>query len=357
MSDRNYIQFFLGSNTKRGFFPLFEELRDPGNGNRMYILKGGPGSGKSSLMKRLGKALEEQGHQIEYIPCASDPNSLDAILDYDAKTSVVDGTAPHTLDPKYPGAYDTIINLGDAWDQNSLTGNKARIMELCDIISGCHTMATSCVTAAANLLETNRSIASAYVNQDVVHSAEKQISEALTDCKIGKERKRLLSAVSVGKTVFFEYTLTALCPKLYVIADEWGAASTVLLSELHQLALAKQWEVITCYCSIESPDKIDHLLFPSSGIGITTANSFHSVQRAEELISVTGLMKPQNSYDTDVLTGHLASAQGLIETACSHVEHAKQLHDELEAYYIAAMDFSKVDTLYPKLLLDILKQG
>jgi hypothetical protein len=322
----------------------------------MYILKGGPGSGKSSLMKRLGKALEEQGHRIEYIPCASDPDSLDAILDYDAKTSVVDGTAPHTLDPKYPGAYDVIINLGDAWDQNSLTGNKARIMELCDIISGCHTMATSCVTAAANLLEMNRSIASAYVNQNAIQSALQQISEALSDCKTGKERKRLLSAVSVGKNVFFEDTLTALCPKLYVISDEWGAASSSLLENLHQLALSKQWEVITCYCSIESPDKIDHLLFPTAGVGVTTANSFHSVKK-EDVTPVTGLMKPINSYDTDVLAGHLASAQSLIETACSHVERAKHLHDELETFYISAMDFTKVDTLYPRLLLDILQQG
>ncbi len=355
MSDRNHIQFFMGSNTKRGFFHLFEELRDPGSGNRMYILKGGPGSGKSSLMKRLGNALMEEGHQIEYISCASDPDSLDAFLDYDSKISVVDGTAPHTLDPKYPGAYDVIINLGDAWDPKSLTRNKSRIIELCDNISGCHSMATSCIMAAAKLLETNRNIASAYINSPAVQSVFHELSKELRLTKKGKELKRLLSAVSVGKTVFFENTLTTLCPRLYVISEEWGAASSNLLEQLHKLALTEQLEVITCYCSIENPDKIDHLIFPSIGVGITTANSFYSV-KTDGITPINDLMKPVSSYDIDVLTGHQGSAHSLIETAGSHIERAKQLHDELEAIYIAAMDFSKVDALYPKLLMSILEQ-
>ena len=39
MTDGNYIKFLLGSNTKRGFVSLFDELRDPINGMRLYIIK------------------------------------------------------------------------------------------------------------------------------------------------------------------------------------------------------------------------------------------------------------------------------------------------------------------------------
>lgn len=353
MSDHNKIQYFLGSNTKRGFVPLFNQLRDPNNGNRLFILKGGPGSGKSSLMKRLAQELENQGHHIEYIPCASDPKSLDAFLDYDTNTSIVDGTAPHTMDPNYPGAYETIINMGDFWDQNTLKENKNKIIELSDVIGQYHTMATSCITAGAALLDSNQSIAGKYMNPTVVNNFLLRFIKELENSPTGTERKRLLSAVSVGDTVFFDTTITSLCPKLYGISDEWGAVSDYLLSSLHRYAISKKLDMITCYCSIKTPDKIDHLLFPSAGIAITTLNSFHSVTK-DDLISVEGLMKPIDKITLDSMNRHLSIAKDLILTAGKHVRCAKELHDDLEAYYISTMDFSKVDSVYDQLIHEFL---
>ena len=354
MSSQKDIRYFLGSNTKKGFIPLYEQLRKPTSGKRMYILKGGPGCGKSSLMKRLGDALEAQGHRLEYFPCTSDPSSLDALLDYDAQVSIVDGTAPHTMDPKYPGAYDVIINLGDVWDQEKLRKNKPKIMELTDIISGYHAMAGYCITAATTLLETNRSISNLYVNRDTIQDAINLLTNELSHGKKGQEHKRLLSAVSVGSVVFFDMTLKALCPKLFVIPDDWGAAAGILLEGLHEYALSAKLEVYTCYCSIESPDKIDHLLFPSLGIGITTSNSFHATESTEGT-SFDNLMLPVPEADAAILAGNLETAGNLINSACCNVEKAKKLHDELEAFYISSMDFTKVDIIYEKLLREILE--
>lgn len=353
MPIQNQIKFFLGSNTKRGFVPLFEQLRDPINGYRLYILKGGPGSGKSTLMRRIAKTLEAHGEQIEYIPCASDPQSLDAILDYGTGTAVVDGTAPHTLDPKYPGAYDTIINLGDAWDQNMLLNNKNRIIELTDRITQYHSMATTCITAAALSLDHNKTIAKNYVHYDVIQEYIEQLSKELKDSPPGQERKRLLSAVSVGNTVFYDSTLTTLCPKLYVISDDWGAASEMLLSSLHDFALTHKLDVITCYCSIQTPDKIEHLIFPSAQIGITTSNFFHAT-RCNTSTAVEGLMQPIDTIDLNTMINNLTTAQQLLGTACGHIKSSKLLHDELEAFYITAMDFSKLDGIYDKIINEIL---
>ncbi len=354
MSSQKEIRYFLGSNTKKGFIPLFEQLREPSTGRRMYILKGGPGSGKSSLMKRIGAVLEAHGHRLEYFPCASDPDSLDALLDYDARVSIVDGTAPHTMDPKYPGAYDVIINLGEAWDQKKLMMNKPKIMELTDIISGYHSMAGYCITAATTLLETNRSISNLYINRDAIRDAINLLTGELSLGNRGEEHKRLLSAVSVGRVVFFDTTLKALCPKLYVIPDDWGAAAGILLEELHEYALSAKLEVYTCYCSIDSPYKIDHLLFPSLGIGITTSNSFHAAECTSG-ISFDSLMLPIPEADAAILAGNLETARNLINSAGSNVEKAKKLHDELEAFYISSMDFAKVDATYEELLKEILE--
>ena len=54
------IDFFLGATTPAGFKGYFEPLRrEPGM--QMYLIKSGPGCGKSTLMKRLARAAEQNG--------------------------------------------------------------------------------------------------------------------------------------------------------------------------------------------------------------------------------------------------------------------------------------------------------
>ncbi len=89
------IQYFLGANSAQGFVSLYNELIDESNAAAFYILKGGPGCGKSTLMKTIGAELEKEGVRIEYILCSGDPSSLDAILLPDMGIAIMDGTAPH----------------------------------------------------------------------------------------------------------------------------------------------------------------------------------------------------------------------------------------------------------------------
>ena len=80
------VCFYLGANSPTGFYSLYETI---------YILKGGPGCGKSSLMRRVAQAMEEKGASVEYIACSGDPDSLDAVVFPALNTAIVDGTAPH----------------------------------------------------------------------------------------------------------------------------------------------------------------------------------------------------------------------------------------------------------------------
>ncbi|MBO7151913.1 MAG: hypothetical protein J6V77_03650 [Clostridia bacterium] len=53
-------RYFLGSNTHSGFAGFYDEVTD--NINRVYLLKGGAGTGKSSLMKKVLKRGVELGY-------------------------------------------------------------------------------------------------------------------------------------------------------------------------------------------------------------------------------------------------------------------------------------------------------
>ena len=85
-----YKSFFLGANSRHGFYSFYSELIDLKSDDTVYILKGGPGSGKSSLMKRVAAAAEEKGYEVERIFCSSDPDSLDGIIIPELARAVVD---------------------------------------------------------------------------------------------------------------------------------------------------------------------------------------------------------------------------------------------------------------------------
>ena len=99
MSALPRIQYFLGANAPGGFCSLYPELLPPDAARAIYILKGGPGCGKSTLMKRVADRLEEAGLEAEYILCSGDPDSLDAVVFPRAGAAIVDGTAPHAAAP------------------------------------------------------------------------------------------------------------------------------------------------------------------------------------------------------------------------------------------------------------------
>ena len=70
------VYFFLGANSEEGFFSLYDQLLG-GRLDDLMILKGGPGCGKSTFMRRMGAAMERAGERIVYINCSGDPDSLD----------------------------------------------------------------------------------------------------------------------------------------------------------------------------------------------------------------------------------------------------------------------------------------
>ncbi len=89
-----HIQYFLGANSPTGFYSLYDHLLPPERARAIYILKGGPGCGKSTLMGKVGAWAQEAGMEPEYILCSGDPDSLDAVVLPERGAAIVDGTAP-----------------------------------------------------------------------------------------------------------------------------------------------------------------------------------------------------------------------------------------------------------------------
>ena len=90
------VDFFLGTTTPAGFKGYFRQLgQEPGM--QLYLIKSGPGCGKSTMMKQLAQL---SAGPVQRIHCSSDPDSLDGVVFCDKNAAILDATAPHTLDRK-----------------------------------------------------------------------------------------------------------------------------------------------------------------------------------------------------------------------------------------------------------------
>jgi hypothetical protein len=98
---------FFGASTPVGAMDYIESLTE--NISKRYLLKGRPGTGKSTLLKKLAAASNARGLDTEIYSCAFDSNSLDMIIWPELGMCLFDSTAPHLYEPSRPD--DEVIDM------------------------------------------------------------------------------------------------------------------------------------------------------------------------------------------------------------------------------------------------------
>ena len=346
------IRFFLGTHTPTGFVGTpREHLYDAQNGWRALLLKGGPGSGKSTLLKRLYTAFADEG-DCEVFCCAGDPESLDAVRIPGRKLFVIDATAPHNMDPYYWGAVEQPVCLSACADSTALHKQADKILPLADEITRLQTQCGRYLRAAATVFSNSHRIQTDTINRDKIFRLAKRIAlvewgKPEKSTLPGHVVKRFLSAVTPDGLVTFYETLQSLCPRIYAVEDEQGAAGLLLLSALQEAAVTAGFTCISCPCPLFPNDGPEHLLIPALGLGFTTSNSFHKVDfpvfrrvHASRFCDVEELREKRQR-----LSFNRRAAVELLSEACALAATAKQLHHQLESYTTAAMDWEAYHTL------------
>jgi len=93
---RGKVRYVLtSSHTSQGFHTFIPELlrEIP----KIYILKGAPGSGKSTFIRLLGESLSEQGYEVEFWISAADPVSPEEFSFLSCKRRWLTGAWPIQL--------------------------------------------------------------------------------------------------------------------------------------------------------------------------------------------------------------------------------------------------------------------
>lgn len=258
-------------------------------------------------------------------------------------------TAPHVVEPKYPGLCETILNLGDCWNKEQFAGKEKEILELYVENSRVQDRSGRYITAAASLMADSYRIALDCTDTAKAARFGAGLAKRLIgtgEKKQGREWIRFLSGITPKGLVFYRSTLEKMCDNIVEISDDYGAASRVILSVFRAYALELGHTIITCPCPFTPGEKIEHIIVPDLHLAVCTTNRYLQVGQGERRIharrftDIGGLRQKKQR-----LAFNRRAVKELLEGACDLAGECKFIHDQIEQYYIPAMNFGKVTSI------------
>lgn len=336
-------EYFLGGNTAKGFFSYYEFLMRPEDAEKIYCIKGGPGTGKSSLMKAVAAAARERGLDTDLIHCSSDPDSLDGLLLPQLRTAFVDGTSPHVVDPQAPGAVDTIVDLGNCRRDAEIVALKDKILHYNQQTSALFASAYRHLAAAAELYRDIAAAALPFVSAEATlrHLRETYLRPlASAGGQKGKLRKLFLTAVTPNGVICHAPSFTAarIC-----VLEGAGFVSGEILRALCADYTEKGYDAEAFYSPLCPDTQIDHLYIPSASHLFVTHDFLNRFPIPRDAF-VTEYKTPEpNPAAAELLSR-------LLEESVRIVRQAKSVHDNLEQCYVPHMDFEKVNRIQTEIL-------
>ena len=335
--------YFAGGNTQEGFCGFFEDILGLGKRVRTYYVKGGPGVGKSSLMRRVAEALEQAGQEVERFLCSGDPDSLDGISAPCLGLAMMDGTAPHVLDPRYPGARDTLVSLGDCLDAPAMRPLLPEIRRLNDAIAGRYRQAYAYLAAAGRVLEG----ATQAPEEQRTHRMAATLCESYLPLRGGMGASRSLFADSLTHQGPISLIPTLARDTAVSLKLEFGQSADRLLRLLGEKARLRGLDVLELRDPL-NPNALRHLYLPAHRLLFTS----EAVPDAKETIPADALFQPQAKSEHELVFDRNVY-ELLMVRATEQLKAAKGLHDELEAHYAPHMDFLRWQQMLDAILTEL----
>lgn len=344
--------YFAAANTAAGFLSWFDDIFDPRSLDYIYIIKGGSGTGKSTLMKKAAAKAELLGAKCEYFYCSSDPTSLDGIIMHmpnGKRLAMLDGTAPHTRDPKYPGATEEIVNLGQYWCDDILRGQRAEIIARSDEKTKLFKGAYENFSVAADLMRVRLSeIKDILLTDKLFAACMRLLTQRMHECRvkggIPSTHIRALSALSThGKVSFNSF---ADCDKVYIAVDFLGSAPFLfdaLLLAAERLGLSTYRAPMPLM-----PKLTEAVKFPQLSMSVVSTCERDDIKP----LNMSRFVDKNASYCFDRKRSKLLQKgiEELVELGLDKLRCVRDVHAQIEKIYIGAMDFTRLEEAGERLI-------
>lgn len=343
MNQEKHTAYFAAANTTQGFQNYFPLIFSPNKLDKIFILKGGPGTGKSSFMRIISNHAQKLGYHVEEFLCSSDPRSLDGIIIRELNFAILDGTSPHTTEPTYPGVVDNIIYTGAFWNHDELCKDKRVIISLIQEKKKHFKRAYQFLNAYGDIQREIRRIGESALLTEKLDSFIGRLQNRIPNLrKASEETVRVLQAIhsrGMQKLDTFERK----CKNVYVIEDHLFSGYT-LLQKLCLSAKEKGQRMILSPSCIFT-EETEALYLPDEGTCFLMGERnydteipgkvYHYVNMARFLDK--GLIRENKQK----IRFGKRCAEMLLDGAVDSFSEAAKVHFELENIYVKAMDFDK----------------
>lgn len=332
--EKSEKSYFAASNSMYGFKSYFGDIF--GTLDYLYIIKGGSGTGKSRFMREVANAAADNRERVEYFYCSSDPKSLDGIILCDRNIGIIDGTAPHTVEPTLPGCKEEIINLGEFLDPNILRSQRTYIEKLLGDKKALYKRAYNYLSIAGKCDRIADEIAKKAVQAEKLKKwAERFVSKlALTD-KYDRE-VRIVSSISYMGNICFD--IADDCETIYYISEKNGVQYEVMKA-IYDAAQMRKISMRVSYTPLD-PLKIDAIYFTDNKIAVTTLeckkNAEYETINTSRFVSTDAFRENRCRLRFLKKTG-----DALLDNAVDIMKEIFKTHSEIEKIYSSAMDFEK----------------
>ena len=313
--------YFPGANTGLGFVNRFDGIVPPwAKPHYTYVLKGGPGVGKSTLMRKVAARAAAKGYTVEEFRCASDPDSFDAVRVAELRVVLLDGTAPHSIDPVIPGACDEVIDLGHFLRHEEFMREATTLRARFAANKAHYARAYACLAAARALTVQATDAAAEALDMPAVRKA---LAPLFAGEGVGESRRLFVASATPRGVVDYTDTLNFTGVRRY-----GGAAGPAILREAARMAKGR---AVTLLGDFVMPEVPRCILLPAA---VTLCGGDKPTEAA------TAFLKAPLP---DFVAYAKAESDNLVARAVGELSACLAVHDEIEAIYRPFVNYDRVN--------------
>ena len=326
--------YFLGGASPAGFETSFWSEHTAFYG---FYLKGGPGTGKSTLLKKIAAAFPEEPVSVYH--CASDPQSLDAVVLESRGVYIADATAPQEAGTPLPCVTGELVDLAAGLHSELLQESAGEIRSSYRENCSLHQQARKGFAGIAAMEAQVDAVGTAALDAEKLCGFAERLAGRLLPKRQAQQGKLLfrqrIAVTPKGRLAF-------LPPEhdLILLRDSVGTASAALLRQLADAAAVRglRCEVTRSLTLPERPPVL--VCLPEQKLTVAAEHALP----ADPAVSPVSVIRMQRFYHSEMLRRHRTLLRFCKKTAESAemrtaelLAEALRVHDALEAYYIRAL--------------------
>ncbi len=337
-------RYFLGGASPEGFYSDFPAEQKNKYG---FLLKGGPGTGKSTLMRTVASVFADE--RVSLYHCASDPRSLDAVVLEDRGVYLADATAPHEMNVSLPFVTGETVDLAKALEPQRVAEHSALIRRLSAENGQLHRECRYVLGAASAMYAISVNIGTAALHREKLSAFAARLCKRLlpkgvrrTDGGGTINYRQCNACTPQGDLLMLPEDYGIVC-----IKDSYGAAACLLIEQFAAMLKQGGFDCILSRDLLLRDKPAVHLLVPQCKLAIISG------ELQEELSAqVVSTIDLQRFYHSELLRQQRSlhrfaekNEKQLRQRAIALLQEALSVHDALEKPYIEAQNRAVLENM------------